>query len=69
MTRQVIVYRTAQDDWVAVCPSLPGCHCRAATKVEALDAIKTAIDEYIEELKAHHAPIPQDTAEISVVIV
>ncbi len=67
--RQVIVYRSNRGDWIAACPSLPGCHCRAMTKVAALDAIKTVIDEYIQELKAHNAPIPQDKAEISVVIV
>ncbi len=65
--RQVIVYRSDRGDWVAACPSLPGCHCRATTKVAALDGIKTAIDEYVEELRANNAPIPQDRAEISVV--
>jgi predicted RNase H-like HicB family nuclease len=67
--RQVIVYRSFRGDWVAECPSLPGCSCRAVTKVEALDAIKTAIDQYIQELKSHHAPVPQDQAEIAVVLV
>lgn len=67
MMRQVIVYKSMRGDWVAECPSLPNCVCRAATKVEALDTIKQCIDEYINELKAHQAPIPEDALEVSVV--
>jgi len=67
--RQVIVHRTSQGDWMAACPSLPGCKCRAATKVAALDGIKQAIDEYVTELKTHNAPVPEDRAEVSVVLV
>ncbi|MEO0563412.1 MAG: type II toxin-antitoxin system HicB family antitoxin [Chloroflexota bacterium] len=67
--RKVIVFKVPSGEWVAECPSLPGCKCRAADKVAALDAIKHAIDQYILELKSHDAPIPPDTAEVSVVLV
>ena len=69
MTRKVVIYRTSYNDWVATCPSLPGCACRAKTKSDALDLIRLRIDEYIAELRAENAPIPADNVEVSVVLV
>lgn len=67
--RKVVVFKTYRGDWIAECPSLPGCTCRAETKVEVLDSIKTKIDEYITELQTYNAPIPDDHTDISVIIV
>jgi predicted RNase H-like HicB family nuclease len=67
--RQVVVYRTTRGDWIAECPSLPGCVVQADSKVAAIDAVKQAIDRYIEELKANHAPIPPDHVEVAVLLV
>ena len=67
--RQVVIYKSHRGDWVAECPSLPDCVVRAETKVAALDKIKGAIDEYVAELKFYNAPIPEDTAEVAVVLV
>jgi predicted RNase H-like HicB family nuclease len=67
--RQVIVYKTQHNDWVAECPSLPGCVTRAETKPEAVDAIRQAVQEYIQELKQQQAPIPEDDFEASIIYV
>jgi predicted RNase H-like HicB family nuclease len=68
--RQVIVYKlNGCEVWMATCPSLPGCIVQATSKVDALEAIRRAIDEYVLELKKHNAPIPEDTAEAAVVLV
>jgi predicted RNase H-like HicB family nuclease len=67
--RQVIVFQRREGDWLAECPSLPGCRARGESKAHALDAIKEAIDQYVAELKTYHAPIPEDNAQAAVVLV
>ncbi|MEL6149440.1 MAG: type II toxin-antitoxin system HicB family antitoxin [Chloroflexota bacterium] len=67
--RQVIVYKTLHGDWKAECPSLPGCVCRAPSKNAAIDEIRRAVREYVEELKARNAPIPEDHFEAAIVYV
>jgi len=42
-------------------PALPGCFSYGATKQEALKNIKEAIALYLEDLKLHNEPIPEDT--------
>lgn len=42
-------------------PALPGCFSCGATKEEALKNIKEAIALYLEDLKLHNEPIPEDT--------
>ncbi len=41
-------------------PALPGCFSYGATKEEALENIKEAILCYLEDLKIHNEPIPED---------
>ena len=41
-------------------PALPGCFSYGATKEEALKNIKEAIVCYLEDLKTHNEPIPED---------
>lgn len=67
--RQVIVFKTNQGDWIADCPSLPGCKCRAATKADAIEAIREAVYDYVRELKYHRAPVPEDQFEAAIVYV
>ncbi len=67
--RQVVVYKTPQEDWIAECPSLPGCAVRAHSKAEAIGTIRYRINEYIDELRAQNAPVPEDKFEVSVVLV
>lgn len=42
-------------------PALPECLSYGATKQEALKNIKEAIALYLEDLKLHNEPIPEDT--------
>lgn len=46
--------------WV---PALPGCASQGETREEALANIKEAIEVYLEGLKLHGLPLPEDTAE------
>lgn len=41
-------------------PALPGCFSYGATKEEALENIKEAILCYLEDLRLHGEPIPDD---------
>ncbi len=67
--RQVIVFKTNDGDWIAYCPSLPGCKRQGATKPEAIEAIREAVQDYIRELKQHRAPVPEDQFEAAIVYV
>lgn len=44
--------------FVAEVPSLPGCVSEGATRAEALENVKEAIEGYLESLEAHGEPIP-----------
>jgi predicted RNase H-like HicB family nuclease len=48
----------------AFCPALPGCHTQGDTYDEAMENIKDAIKLYIESLKAHQDPIPEEDITI-----
>lgn len=61
--RHVITYPGEDGFWVVECPSLPGCVSQGKTRDEALENIKEAIQAYVESLKAHHQPIPEDRVE------
>lgn len=61
--RQVIIYHGEDNQWVAECPSLPGCISQGKTKDEALLNIKEAIDVYVESLKEDNLPVPKDTMD------
>ncbi len=51
------------------CPSLPGCLSQGATKAEALNNIREAIDLYIESLRADGLPVPEDPFQAELVAV
>ena len=60
--RQVII--TPDEDgvgYVAVCPSLPGCHSQGDTWEEVIANIKEAIDLWIEDALEHGEAVPEDT--------
>jgi predicted RNase H-like HicB family nuclease len=46
------------------CPALPGCHTQGDTYDEALENIKDAIKLYIESLRDHREPIPEEDIAI-----
>ena len=67
--RTVILRRGEDSGWVAECPSLPGCVSQGKSKVEAITNIKEAIDGWIETMKAHNQPIPEEDFETQVLCV
>jgi len=45
--------------WTDV-PSLPGCGSQGESVEEAVEMTKDAIEGYLESLKAHNRPVPED---------
>ncbi len=67
--RAAIIFRGEDDYWVAECPSLPGCVSQGATRPEAIANIREAIEGWIETMRAHGQPIPDEDFETQVVCV
>jgi predicted RNase H-like HicB family nuclease len=61
--RQVLVHPGEDGYWVGECPSLPGCVSQGATREEAIQNIKEAIEGYILVLKEDDLPVPEDKME------
>ena len=61
--RHVLLYPGEDGQYVVEVPSLPGCISQGRTREEALDNIKEAIAVYVEELEAHHEPVPTDNLD------
>jgi predicted RNase H-like HicB family nuclease len=60
MLRNVILYTDEDGIWIAEVPSLPGCGSDGATKAEALERVKEAIQGYVEALEADGLPVPDE---------
>ena len=58
--RRVILRPIEDGWWLAEVPSLQGCLTQGATKEEALENIKDAIQGYIAVLEEDGRPIPED---------
>ena len=43
-------------------PALPGCGSQGKTIEEAIEMTRDAISGYVESLRAHGEPVPQDDA-------
>jgi predicted RNase H-like HicB family nuclease len=56
--RRVVLTPIEDGWWMAEVPSLPGCHTQAATKEEALEHIKDAIELHILTLQDIGKPVP-----------
>ena len=67
--RQVVIHPGEDGFWIAEVPSLPGCISQGATKEEALDNIREAIDGYILVLQQDNLPVPEETFQTLVVAV
>lgn len=67
--RVVILYPGEDGQWVVECPSLPGCVSQGATKSAAIANIKEAIEGWIDTMRAHGQPIPDEHFETHVVCV
>lgn len=56
-----VFYESAPEGgYVATVPVLPGCYSQGETLEEVEFNIKEAIEVYIESLKAHREPIPEE---------
>ena len=67
--RHVILTPVEDGWWMAEVPSLPGCVTQGATKSEALENVKEAIQGVLETLKDLGREIPEDQAIESAVVV
>ena len=67
--RQVIIYPGEDQQWVAECPSLPGCLSQGRTREEAIANIREAIQGYIAALEEDQLPVPAERFEALLVAV
>jgi len=56
----IILERQADGGFHAYCPTLKGCHSQGDSLDEALENIREAIEAYLQSMKAHGEPIPQE---------
>lgn len=70
MKFRIIMEQDEDGNYMAQCPTLPGCISQGKTREEALTNIKDAICGYLASLKKHDEPIPpaieEETVEVSV---
>ena len=66
---QIVISRGEDGQWVAECPSLPGCVTQGATREEAVENARDAIAQYVAALEEDHLPVPAETFETLVVAV
>lgn len=66
---RAIIEQNEDGNYVAQCPSLPGCVSEGKTREEALANVRDAIQGYLASLKKHNEPIPpsieEETVEVS----
>jgi len=67
--RQVVIYPGEDGQWVAECPSLPGCVTQGHTREEAVANAREAISGYIAALEEDNLPVPSETFDTLVVAV
>ncbi len=58
--RQVLLFTDDDGNWVAECPSLPGCVSQGETRETTVENIKEAIAAYVEALERDDLPVPED---------
>lgn len=67
--RQVVIYPGEDGQWVAECPSLPGCVTQGHTREEAVANAREAISGYIAALEEDDLPVPGEHFDTLVVAV
>lgn len=60
----VIFEREEDGGYHVFCPALPGCHTQGETYDDAMKHIEDAMKLYIESLRAHHEPVPEEDITI-----
>ncbi len=67
--RHVILTPVEDGWWMAEVPSLPGCVTQGASKKEALENVKEAIEGIIASMRQHGEDVPRDLPIESAVVV
>ena len=67
--RQIVISRGEDGQWVAECPSLPGCITQGRTREEAIANARDAVEQYIAALEEDRLPVPPETFDTLVVAV
>ena len=60
---RILITEDEDGEFVAECPSLPGCISQGETRELALENIQDAIKGYLESLIKHGDPIPPSIIE------
>jgi len=60
----VIFEKEKDGGYHVFCPALSGCHTQGDTYDKAMKNIKDAIKLFIESLKAHREPVPEEDITI-----
>jgi predicted RNase H-like HicB family nuclease len=63
MKMRVLIEQDEDGEFVATCPTLPGCISQGNTRQEALANIRDAIAGYIQSLRKHDEPVPPAISE------
>lgn len=63
MKYRVTIEQDEDGVFVVEVPALPGCISQGATRLEAIENVKEAIELYLESLEAHGEPIPPSINE------
>jgi predicted RNase H-like HicB family nuclease len=61
LTYRVLLNHEPEGGYTATVPTLPGCITYGETVDEAIAMVREAIVLYIESLKAHNEPIPDES--------
>jgi len=67
--RQIVISRGEDSQWVAECPSLPGCITQGGSREEAIENARDAVEQYIAALEEDQLPVPPETFDTLVVSV
>lgn len=66
MKYRIVIEQDEDGNFVAQCPTLPGCISEGKKREEAVANIKDAIEGYLRSLKKHDEPIPPPIEEEAV---
>jgi len=67
--RQIVISRGEDGQWVAECPSLPGCITQGLSREETIENARDAVEQYIAALEEDRLPVPPETFDTLVVAV
>jgi len=63
--RVILERDNSEQIYVATVPALPGCVSQGATRDQALERIREAIEGYLETLQAEGLPLPENDVDVT----